>query len=95
MALAPNTPQDASAAAQQCLSQAPDGGVFTVTAAGSSQTATSTGTQASVPGSSTQTSGAAASTSAAAGNAAISLSPVHLGSLGAVVGAIAFGALLI
>ena len=66
-----------------------------MTAAGSTQTATSTGAQGSATGSTTQSSGAATSSSASAGNGAMSLSPVHLGSLGVIAGAIAFGALLI
>ena len=79
-ALAPNTPEDASTNAAQCLAQAPQGGVFTVTSGGSTQTATSSGSAGNTGGGS---------------NGAISLIPLHLGGSVALVGAIAFGVFMV
>lgn len=61
---APNTAQDASDAASQCLAQAPSGGVFTVTAAGGTETQTATGTGSQI-GSATRTASQTGSTAAA------------------------------
>ena len=96
-ALAPNTPEDASTNAAQCLAQAPQGGVFTVTSGGSTQTATSSGSMGTATSTSAgqPTSSGSAGNTAGGSNGAISLNPLHLGGSVALVGAIAFGVLMV
>lgn len=96
-ALAPNTPEDASTNAAQCLAQAPQGGVFTVTSGGSTQTATSSGSMgtATSTGAGQPTSSGSAGNTGGGSNGAISLIPLHLGGSVALVGAIAFGVLMV
>ena len=96
-ALAPNTPEDASTNAAQCLAQAPQGGVFTVTSGGSTQTATSSGSMgtATSTGAGQPTSSGSAGNTGGGSNGAISLIPLHLGGSVALVGAIAFGVFMI
>jgi len=94
--LAPNTPEDASTAAAQCLAQAPEGGVFTVTSGGSTQTATSSGSMgtATSTGAGQPTASGAAGNNGGGQNAGTSISPFHLGGTVALVLATAFGAFL-
>jgi hypothetical protein len=96
-ALAPNTPEDASTNAAQCLAQAPQGGVFTVTSGGSTQTATSSGSMgtATSTGAGQPTSSGSAGNTGGGSNGAISLNPLHLGGSVALVGVIAFGVFII
>jgi hypothetical protein len=96
-ASAPNTPEDASTNAAQCLAQAPQGGVFTVTSGGSTQTATSSGSMgtATSTGAGQPTSSGSAGNTGGGSNGAISLIPLHLGGSVALVGAIAFGVFMI
>lgn len=93
----PNTPEDASTNAAQCLAQAPQGGVFTVTSGGSTQTATSSGSMgtATSTGAGQPTSSGSAGNTGGGSNGAISLIPLHLGGSVALVGAIAFGVLMV
>jgi hypothetical protein len=96
-ALAPNTPEDASTNAAQCLAQAPQGGVFTVTSGGTTQTATSSGSMgtATSTGAGQPTSSGSAGNTGGGSNGAISLNPLHLGGSVALVGAIAFGVFMV
>jgi hypothetical protein len=92
---APNTPQDASTNAEQCLNSAPSGGVFTVTGAGSTQTATSTGSMGTASGTTTASPSGTSAGSSGGQNAAMSINPVQVGGLGAILAAVAFGVALI